>query len=99
MLMNEAGIVVGRQSFNYAEQMDNQRVSRQFRRSSLKSKEGRKAQKALLQTQNEVYEVEERLLCGRDGEPVARVPLMALQSNLKMWFTILLFFSNRQCSL
>ncbi|GFV33490.1 uncharacterized protein TNCV_318161 [Trichonephila clavipes] len=29
MVMNEAGIVVGRQSFNYAEQVDNQCVSRQ----------------------------------------------------------------------
>ncbi|GFU41174.1 uncharacterized protein TNCV_3899831 [Trichonephila clavipes] len=64
MVMNEAGIIVGGQSFNYAEQMDNKRVSRQFRRSSLESKEGRKAQKALLQTQNEVYEVEKRLLYG-----------------------------------
>ncbi|GFY57979.1 hypothetical protein TNIN_46301 [Trichonephila inaurata madagascariensis] len=47
---NEEGIVVGRQSFDYADQMDNQRMSRQNRRSSLESKEGRKA---LLQAQNE----------------------------------------------
>ncbi|PRD27792.1 UNVERIFIED_CONTAM: hypothetical protein NCL1_34369 [Trichonephila clavipes] len=58
MVMNEAGIAVGKQSFNYAEQMDNPRVSRQNRRSSLESKEGRKA---LLQAQNEVYEEEELL--------------------------------------
>lgn len=64
MVMNEAGIVVGRQSFNYAGQMDNQRVSRQNRRSSLESKEGRKARKALLQAQNEAYEEEEGLLYG-----------------------------------
>ncbi|GFV57907.1 uncharacterized protein TNCV_1598991 [Trichonephila clavipes] len=37
MVMNEEGIVVGRQSFNYAEQIDNQCVSRQNRRSSLES--------------------------------------------------------------
>ncbi|GFY75037.1 integrase catalytic domain-containing protein [Trichonephila inaurata madagascariensis] len=59
MVMNEARIVVGKQSFNYAEQMDHQRVSRQNRRSSLESKEGRKA---LLQAQNEDYE--EGLLYG-----------------------------------
>ncbi|GFY08045.1 uncharacterized protein TNCV_1354621 [Trichonephila clavipes] len=53
MVMNEAGIVVGMQSFNYAEPMDNQCVSQQNRRSSLESKEGRKA---LLQAQNKVYE-------------------------------------------
>ncbi|GFX83470.1 uncharacterized protein TNCV_324191 [Trichonephila clavipes] len=58
MVMNEAGIVVGRQSFNYAEQMNNQRVSRQNRRSKLESKEGWEARKALLQVQNEVYEEE-----------------------------------------
>ncbi|GFT93603.1 uncharacterized protein TNCV_677401 [Trichonephila clavipes] len=61
MVMNEAGIVVGRQSFNYAEQMDNQRVSRQNRRISMEWKEGRKT---LLQVQNEVYEEEEGLLYG-----------------------------------
>ncbi|GFY67871.1 uncharacterized protein TNIN_352731 [Trichonephila inaurata madagascariensis] len=58
MVMKKAEIVVGRQRFNYAEQMDNQRVSRQNRRSSLESKEGRKAWKAVLQAQNEVYEEE-----------------------------------------
>ncbi|GFX84372.1 uncharacterized protein TNCV_4134821 [Trichonephila clavipes] len=61
MVMNEAGIVVGRQNFNYAEQMDNQRVSRQNRRRSLESKYGRKA---LMQVQNEIYEEEEGLLYG-----------------------------------
>ncbi|GFW92743.1 uncharacterized protein TNCV_1735361 [Trichonephila clavipes] len=55
MVKNEAGIVVCRQSFNYAEQMDKQRVNGQNRRSSLESKETRKA---LLQAQNEVYEKE-----------------------------------------
>ncbi|GFW92625.1 hypothetical protein TNCV_519421 [Trichonephila clavipes] len=44
--------------------MDNQRVSRQNRRSSLESKEGQNARKALLQAQNEVYEEEEGLLYG-----------------------------------
>ncbi|GFY37430.1 hypothetical protein TNIN_209591 [Trichonephila inaurata madagascariensis] len=43
--------------------MNNQRVSRQNRRSSLESKEDQKARKALLQAQNEVYE-EEGLLHG-----------------------------------
>ncbi|GFW22397.1 uncharacterized protein TNCV_1431491 [Trichonephila clavipes] len=66
MIMDEAGIVVGRQSFNYAQQMDNQRVSRQNRRSSLESKDGRKARKALLQAQNEVYQEEERFLYGAE---------------------------------
>ncbi|GFY20643.1 uncharacterized protein TNCV_1118771 [Trichonephila clavipes] len=37
MILNDAGIVEGRQSFNYAEQMDNQRVSWQNRCSSLES--------------------------------------------------------------
>ncbi|GFS43031.1 hypothetical protein TNIN_393581 [Trichonephila inaurata madagascariensis] len=42
--------------------MDNQRVSRQNRRSSMESKERQKVRKALLQAQNEVYEEEEGLL-------------------------------------
>ncbi|GFY19374.1 uncharacterized protein TNCV_4127611 [Trichonephila clavipes] len=61
MAMNEAGIVVGRQSFNYCEQMDNQCVCWQNRRSSLESKESRIARKVLLHAQNEVYEEEELL--------------------------------------
>lgn len=64
MVMNEAKIVEGLQSFNYAGQMDNQRVSRQNRRNSLESKEGRKARKAMQQAQNEAYEEEEDLLYG-----------------------------------
>ncbi|GFV60423.1 hypothetical protein TNCV_3470581 [Trichonephila clavipes] len=61
MIINEAEIVVGRQSLNYAEKMKNQRVSRQNRRSSLESKKDRNARNALLQVQNEMYEEEEWL--------------------------------------
>lgn len=64
MVMNEAKIVVGLQSFNYAGQMDNQRVSGQNRRNSLESREGRKARKVVQQTENDTYEKEEGLLYG-----------------------------------
>ncbi|GFW78153.1 hypothetical protein TNCV_136221 [Trichonephila clavipes] len=68
MVMNETGIVAGKQSFIYAEQIGKQSVSLQNRRSSFKSKDGRKA---LLQAQNEVYEEEERLIYGT-GTPINR---------------------------
>jgi len=64
MLMNKLQIVVGSQSFNYAQQMDELRVKRQNRRSALETKEARKARKEEMQALNDAYEEEEGLLYG-----------------------------------
>lgn len=49
---------------NYATQVDERRVERQERRSSLTTKEARKARKEELAEQNEYYEEAEGLLYG-----------------------------------
>lgn len=64
MVMNELQLVVGAQSFNFAENMDNQRVTRQNRRSSLETKEARIARQEEMQARNDAYEQEEGLLYG-----------------------------------
>lgn len=64
MLINELNLVVGSQSFNYAESMGEKRVTRQNRRSSLETKEARIARQVGLQAKNDAYEQEEGLLYG-----------------------------------
>ncbi|CAH2086449.1 unnamed protein product [Euphydryas editha] len=64
MVMNELNVVVGSQSFNYAESMDRNRVTRQNRRSSLETKEARIACQVELQAKNDAYEL---LLMGSEG--------------------------------
>ena len=64
MVMNELQIVVDRQSYGNAEQMDQMRVTRQNRRSSLETKEARIARKEEMQASNEFHEEEEGLLYG-----------------------------------
>lgn len=64
MLMNELKLVVGSQSFNFAGNMDEQRVKRQNRRSSLETKEARKARQEEMQARNDAFEEEQGLLYG-----------------------------------
>lgn len=64
MIMNELNIVVGSQSFNFAKNMDEQRVKRQNRRSGLATKEARKARKEEMAAANLAYEKDEGLLYG-----------------------------------
>lgn len=62
--MNELSFVVGSQSFNFAGNMDESRVKSQNRRSSLETKEARKAREEEMQAQNDAFEEEEGLLYG-----------------------------------
>lgn len=57
-------IIIGKQCKSYADNMDEQRVIRQERRSSLTTKETRKALKEKHLEQNQLYEEAEGLLYG-----------------------------------
>ena len=59
------GIVIGTQSFDFAQRMNEQRVTRHNRHSALGTKEARKVRKEELQAAaNQMYAEKEGLLCG-----------------------------------
>ncbi|KAI4492176.1 hypothetical protein M0802_009982 [Mischocyttarus mexicanus] len=62
MVMNELQLVVGSQSLNFVQNTDSQHVTRQNRRTTLKTKETRIARQAEMQAQKEAYELSEGLL-------------------------------------
>ncbi|CAD6206356.1 GSCOCG00010034001-RA-CDS [Cotesia congregata] len=62
--MNSMQIVIGRQCMSYREKIDDQRVSRENRRSSLTTKQTRQACLQELTKKNEFYERTEGLLYG-----------------------------------
>lgn len=63
-IMNELNIVVGNRSYNFAQEVDNRRIIRQNRRSSVNSKESRKARQEKLRAENDAYEAAEGLQYG-----------------------------------
>ena len=63
-LMNSLQIVIGRQSMSYKEKIDEQRVNRENRRSSLTTKQARQACLQELAKKNEFLERTEGLLYG-----------------------------------
>lgn len=62
--MNTLEIIIGKQSKTYADNIDEHRVIRQERRSSLTTKEACKARREQLLEENELYEEAEGLLYG-----------------------------------
>lgn len=63
-IMNNSDVIVGRQSKSFADKMDEQRVTRENRRSSLATKEARQARQQQLTEKNEFYEATEGPLYG-----------------------------------
>lgn len=63
-VMNNLEIIIGRQCKSYADKVDEQRVIRENRRSSLATKEARQARQEELLKENEFYEDTEGLLYG-----------------------------------
>ncbi|KAK0169438.1 hypothetical protein PV328_012049 [Microctonus aethiopoides] len=63
-IMNNSDVIVGRQSKSFADKMDEQRMTRENRRSSLATKEARQARQQQLTEKNEFYKATEGPLYG-----------------------------------
>ncbi|CAK9816232.1 hypothetical protein ANTPLA_LOCUS8931 [Anthophora plagiata] len=63
-VMQELQLIIGKEAMDYAEETNQRRIQRQERRSSLSTKEARKARRDQLAEQNEYFEEAEGLLYG-----------------------------------